>query len=256
MLILKNINKSFSIQNREKVLFEGLNLQVEKGQFVCLLGSNGSGKTTLLNLVCGNISPDSGNIFLNGQEITNDKAYKRARKIGRVFQNPSMGICADMTVFENLSLANNKNKGYGLRFCVDRRKRDYFQTKLESFGMDLENSLYVKAGNLSGGQKQALALLIATMEDIELLILDEHTAALDPSASNTIMEITGNIIRDSKITALMVTHDLEYALNYGDRLIMMHRGSVIMDKEGIEKSRLDVAAMQNYFDGLNYPAAV
>lgn len=256
MLTLKNINKSFHIQNGEKVLFEGLNLQVEKGQFVCLLGSNGSGKTTLLNMVCGNISPDSGNIFLNEREITNDKAYKRARKIGRVFQNPSMGICADMTVFENLSLAHNKNKGYGLSFCVDKKKKTYFKAKLETFGMDLENSLSVKAGSLSGGQKQALALLIATMEEIELLILDEHTAALDPSASNTIMEITGNIIKDSEITALMVTHDLDYALNYGDRLIMMHRGSILMDKQGIEKSRLDMTAMQNYFDRLNYPEAV
>lgn len=250
MLNLININKKFRTLTGEKVLFKDFNIRIGEGEFVSIVGSNGCGKTSLFNIICGNLLPEQGEIFLKEKNITKTPIFKKAKRIGRVFQDPAMGVCPSMTVLENLSLAVNKNKPFNLTFCINKKNKDFFKNKLSEFSLGLENCLDTKAGDLSGGQKQALALLIATITDIDILILDEHTAALDPSASYTIMEITKKIVEEKKITALMITHDLKHSVNYGNRLIMMHEGKIVLDKKADEKKLVTVQYLENYFDNL------
>ncbi|MGN0150589.1 MAG: ABC transporter ATP-binding protein [Clostridia bacterium] len=236
MLELSNIYKTFNQGTiDEKVLFSDFNLTINDGDFVGVIGSNGSGKTTMLNIISGDMPVDGGNVVLDGAVLNNQKNFKRAKKIGRVFQNPSMGTCPSMTIWENMSIADNKGKTFGLSFGLNRQRKDFYCSQLELLGMGLENRLSTPAGSLSGGQRQALALIMATMIRPDLLLLDEHTAALDPKSSDTVMMLTEKIVREKNITTLMVTHNLRHAVEYGTRTIMMHDGSAIMDVSGEEK---------------------
>lgn len=235
----------------EGTLFDNFAFHVDKGEFVSIIGSNGSGKTTLLNLICGTKKPDSGSILFKDRDITKLPEHKRASFIGRVLQDPKLGTCGNLTILENMALADNKNKPYGLSFSVNRKRTDYYRTLLESCGMGLENRMSVPVGNLSGGQRQALALIIATMTDIELLILDEHTAALDPKSSETLMEITDRVVSEKKLTTVMVTHNLRFAINYGSRLAMMHEGNFVLDISGEEKKKASVDDLLDKFNQIS-----
>lgn len=252
MLQLENITKLFNKGTvDESTVFDNFNLSVSKGEFVSLIGSNGSGKTTLLNLICGSLKADGGRILFQGKDITNLSEYKRARSIGRVFQDPKAGTCPNLTILENLALADNKNKPFGLGKCVSKKRIDYFKTLLEKTNMGLENRLNVQVGTLSGGQRQALALVIANMSDIDLLILDEHTAALDPKSSETIMQLTDRFIRESSITTIMVTHNLRFAVEYGSRLIMLHEGKSVVDLSGADKANANVDDLLKVFNEIS-----
>lgn len=235
----------------EGTLFDNFAFHVDKGEFVSIIGSNGSGKTTLLNLICGTKKPDSGSILFKDRDITKLPEHKRASFIGRVLQDPKLGTCGNLTILENMALADNKNKSYGLSFSVNRKRTDYYRTLLESCGMGLENRMSVPVGNLSGGQRQALALIIATMTDIELLILDEHTAALDPKSSETLMEITDRVVSEKNLTTVMVTHNLRFAINYGSRLAMMHEGNFVLDISGEEKKKASVDDLLDKFNQIS-----
>ncbi len=241
MLRLENINKTF---NRgtvdEKILFSDFNLTLTPGEFAAVVGSNGSGKTTVLNIISGDVLPESGKVFLDGEDISSRKNYVRARKIARVFQDPSMGTCPSMTIYENLSIADNKGKRFGLGRGLNRRRLDFYRETLSELGMGLEDRLGTKAQALSGGQRQALALIMATLSQPALLLLDEHTAALDPKSADTVMELTDRIIREHSLSAIMVTHNLRYAVEYGTRSIMMHEGQIVMDVSGAARGALSI----------------
>ncbi len=241
MLELKNIYKYYNPGTvNEMCLFEKYNLTVKDGEFVSVVGSNGSGKTSMLNIICGSIPVEDGNILLDGRDITNEKEYKRNRKIGRVYQNPAFGTCPSMTILENMSLADHKGKFFGLQRGVSKKRTEYYQELLKPLNLGLEDKMHVKVGSLSGGQRQAMALLMSTMTPIEFLILDEHTAALDPKTAEIIMELTGKIVKEKNLTAIMVTHNLRYAVEYGDRILMMHQGQNVMDCAGEEKAQLSI----------------
>ncbi len=238
MLELLDINKKFNAGTiDEKILFEGFNLTIESGEFVAIVGSNGSGKTTALNIISGDIQPDSGSVILDGRDITKQKNYRRAAKIARVFQNPSTGTCPSMTIMENMSLADNKGKSYGLTKGLNTKRRDFYRSQLELLGMGLENRMETLAGTLSGGQRQALALIMATMQTPTLLLLDEHTAALDPKSSDIVMTLTDKVVKEKGITTLMVTHNLRHAVEYGTRTVMMHEGGIVLDIKGEERRK-------------------
>lgn len=252
MLELQNITKRFNAGTvDETTVFDGFDFKVENGEFVSVIGSNGSGKTTLLNLICGSLSPDEGKIIFNGKDITNVSEYKRAKIIGRVFQDPKMGTCPDLTILENMALADNKNKAFGLGRCVNKKRIDYYRSLLEQCDMGLENRLGVQVGTLSGGQRQALALVIANMTDLEMLILDEHIAALDPKSSERVMELTDRLVKKHGIATIMVTHNLRFAVEYGNRLVMMHDGNTVVDISGKEKENAKVEDLLEVFDRIS-----
>ena len=249
---LKNIKKVFNAGSvNEALLFESFSFSVERGQFISVVGSNGSGKTTLLNLICGSLMPDSGTIYLNGRDITKMPEYRRLASIGRVFQNPTMGACPGLTILENMALADNKGKHYSLTPGVSKKRVDYYKHQLELLHLGLEDKINLPVGLLSGGQRQALALLISTLTPIDLLILDEHTAALDPKSSENVMELTDRFVREKRLTAVMVTHNLRYAVEYGDRLVMMHRGSAVKDVAYHEKDACSVEDLLKLFNEIS-----
>lgn len=249
MLEVKNITKIYNQGTvTEHTLFENFSLTVADGQFVSIVGSNGSGKTSLLNIICGSIPIEQGEVVVDGTPITRLREYQRYASMGRVYQDPSAGTCPGLTMLENLSLAENKGKPFGLGRAVDRKRIESYREQLRSLGLGLEDKLDVKMGALSGGQRQAVSLLMATMTPLKFLILDEHTAALDPKTAQVIMELTDKVVREKNLTAMMVTHNLRYAVEYGDRILMMSQGHVVMDRAGAEKlstSMEDVLGMFN-----------
>ena len=241
MIELKNIYKYYNPGTvNEMCLFEDFNLNIKKGEFVSVIGSNGSGKTSMLNLICGSIPLDKGDIIIEGKSIAKLPEYIRNKRIGRVYQNPSLGTCPEMTILENFSLADNKGKKFGLSFGINKTRINYYKEILSELGLGLEEKLNTKVKSLSGGQRQALTLLMSTLTPIEFLILDEHTAALDPKTADLIMELSDKVVKEKKLTAIMVTHNLRYAVEYGNRLLMMHQGKAVIDKAEEEKAKITV----------------
>lgn len=252
MLELININKNYNPGSvNELCLFKDFNLTVKDGEFVSVVGSNGSGKTSMLNIICGSIAVDSGKILIHGEDITRQKDYIRQRRIGRVYQDPSKGTCPGMTILENMSIAENKGKPYNLGRGVNKAKLEEYREMLRPLNLGLEDKMGVQVGSLSGGQRQALALLMATMTPIDFLILDEHTAALDPKTAEIIMELTDQVVKEKKVTTIMVTHNLRYAVEYGNRLIMMHEGKASLDKAGEEKKTINTEEIMAIFNRIS-----
>ena len=252
MLELKNITKVYNAGTvQETVLFRDFSLTVADGSFVSVVGSNGSGKTSMLNIVCGSIPVEGGKIFMDGKDITKMREFRRYERMGRVYQNPAMGTCPSMTILENLAMADNKGKRYGLGRGINKRRTDAYRAMLEELGLGLEDKLGVTVGSLSGGQRQTLALLMATMNPIDFLILDEHTAALDPKTAEIVMELTARVVREKHLTTLMVTHNLRHAVEYGDRMIMMHQGHIVLDRKGAEKAATRVEDVLELFNEIS-----
>ena len=249
MLELRNIHKYYNPGTvNEMCLFEDFNLTINQGEFVSVVGSNGSGKTSMLNIICGSIPVESGQILIDGKDITKVKEYKRNQKIGRVYQNPSMGTCPSMTILENMSLADNKGRFYGLGRGTNKARIDYYREQLAQLGLGLEDRLTSKVGLLSGGQRQALTLLMATLQKPKLLLLDEHTAALDPKTAAKVLEITEMIVNRDHLTTMMITHNMQDAITHGNRLIMMMEGKIILDIQGEEKKKLTVRNLLDQFE--------
>lgn len=252
MLELKNICKIYNPGLvTEMCLFDGFNLTVKDQEFVSIVGSNGSGKTSLLNIICGSIPVEGGEILIGGEKVNALEEYRRYKRIGRVYQNPALGTCPNLTMMENLSLADNKGKRYGLSAGVNSKRRDFYREQLAMLGLGLENKLDVCLGSLSGGQRQAVALVMATLTPIDFLILDEHTAALDPKTADIIMELTDKVVKEKKLTAIMVTHNLRYAVEYGSRILMMDKGQIILDKSSEEKAGTSVDDLLHIFNRIS-----
>ena len=252
MLELKNITKVYNPGTvQETVLFRDFSLTVADGSFVSVVGSNRSGKASMLNIVCGSIPVEGGKIFMDGKDITKMREFRRYERMGRVYQNPAMGTCPSMTILENLAMADNKGKRYGLGRGINKRRTDAYRAMLEELGLGLEDKLGVTVGSLSGGQRQTLALLMATMNPIDFLILDEHTAALDPKTAEIVMELTARVVREKHLTTLMVTHNLRHAVEYGDRMIMMHQGHIVLDRKGAEKAATRVEDVLELFNEIS-----
>ncbi|MDR1821859.1 MAG: ATP-binding cassette domain-containing protein [Oscillospiraceae bacterium] len=242
MLELENIKKVFFPGTiNERIALQNLNLTVSEGEFVTVIGENGAGKSTMLNVISGVHPADGGRILLDGEDISRQKEYKRSRHIGRVFQDPLKGTAFDMTIEENLSIALGKGAARGLTPGIPRAAREMFRERLSLLGIGLEQRMKHKVGLLSGGQRQALTLLMATIVRPKLLLLDEHTAALDPGAADTVNELTTKIVTENNIATLMVTHNMSSALAYGTRTIMMSEGTIVLDVSGAERGAMTVA---------------
>ena len=248
MLKLENISKTFNAGTvNEKRALRGLSLHLRPGDYVTVIGSNGAGKSTMLNAVAGVWPVDAGRILLDGEDITGKPEHKRARHIGRVFQDPMMGTAADMWVEENLDLALLRGEKRGLRWAVTKQDRAFYREQLATLGLGLEERMTTKVGMLSGGQRQALTLLMASMKKPKLLLLDEHTAALDPATAAKVLEITDRIVEENSLTTLMITHNMKDAIRHGNRLIMMNEGKIILDIEGEEKKQLTKQQLMEMF---------
>jgi putative ABC transport system ATP-binding protein len=252
MLELNSITKIYNPGTvTEMCLFQDFNLQINDGQFLSIVGSNGSGKTSLLNIICGSIPIENGDVIINGKNIARLKDYQRYSRIGRVYQNPAMGTCPHLTILENMSLADNKGRRFNLSSGINKNRKSYYQEQLATLGLGIENKMDIKVGLLSGGQRQALALIMTTLTPIEFLILDEHTAALDPNTAEIIMQLTDQVVKSKKLTAMMVTHNLRYAANYGNRLIMMNRGQIVLDRAENEKAQTSVDDLLTMFNAIS-----
>lgn len=248
MLELKNVTKTFNAGTvNEKTALDCLNLTLNDGDFVTVIGGNGAGKSTMLNAIAGVWKPDFGQIVIDGKDVTDMPEYERAKFLGRVFQDPMLGTAADMEIAENLALAKRRGKRRGLGWGIRSAEREEYKAMLAELGLGLEHRLSSKVGLLSGGQRQALTLLMATLERPRLLLLDEHTAALDPATAAKVMAITDKIIAEEKLTALMVTHNMQDAISHGNRLIMMNSGKIILDISGEEKSKLTIEVLLDKF---------
>ena len=249
MLELKNIYKTFNPGTvNEKVALNGLELTLEEGDFVTVIGGNGAGKSTMLNAVAGVWPIDMGRILIDGQDITRLPEHKRAKYIGRVFQDPMMGTAATMGIEENLALAARRGASRTLRPGITRKEREQYRQALAGLGLGLEDRMTSKVGLLSGGQRQALTLLMATLQKPKLLLLDEHTAALDPKTAAKMLDLSEKIVTEHHLTTLMITHNMKDAIKYGNRLIMMYEGRIIYDVRGKEKQNLDVADLLAKFE--------
>jgi len=241
MLKLENITKTFNPGTiTEKKALRGIDLELEEGDFVTVIGGNGAGKSTLLNLIAGVHYTDSGSITLDGMSLTGKPEYFRAKYLGRVFQDPMMGTAANMEIEENLAMAMRRGKRRGLAWHIKAEEKDLYRKKLALLDLGLENRMTAKVGLLSGGQRQALTLLMATLQKPKLLLLDEHTAALDPKTAKKVLELTEKFVTEDNLTTFMVTHNMKDALRYGNRLIMMMDGKIVFDAKGEEKKKLTV----------------
>ena len=239
MLELKSVCKTFNAGTiNEKKALQNLSLHLKPGDFVTVIGGNGAGKSTMLNAIAGVWPVDSGSIIIDGVDVTGQPEYKRAAYIGRVFQDPMMGTAPNMQIEENLALALRRGKRRTLRWGVTNAEREQYRELLSTLGLGLEDRLTAKVGLLSGGQRQALTLLMASMQKPKLLLLDEHTAALDPATAAKVLELSDRIVKENNLTAMMITHNMKDAIRHGTRLIMMHEGHIILDVEGEEKAKL------------------
>ena len=240
----------------EKRALSNINLTLNQGDFLTVIGSNGAGKSTLMNITSGSFFPDVGSVVINGKDVTFIPEYKRSQYIGRVFQDPMAGTAPTMTIEENLAIAFNRNKRRTLRIGVTKKRRVMFREFLETLGLGLENRLFAKVGLLSGGERQALSLLMATFTEPDILLLDEHTAALDPSRAEMITKLTGDIVSNYNLTTIMVTHNMQQALDLGNRLVMMDKGQIILDVSGKEKNQLTIDKLLKEFQHIRGGNAV
>lgn len=241
MLRIKNIKKIFNrFSELENVIFNGFNLEIEENSSVAIIGSNGCGKSTLLNLIAGSLELDGGEISIDNKEISNLSEKSRSQFFGRVHQNPSLGVSPSLTILENMSLADNKNKKFGLKKLVDKKDIERYKEILSSLNLGLENKLHTKVSLLSGGQRQSLSMLMATMNNPKVLLLDEHTAALDPKTSKLIMEKTKQLLETKQMTTVMITHNMRDAVNYADRVVMLKEGEVVFDEMTSDISESDL----------------
>ncbi len=248
MLEIKNVYKTFNPGTiNAKTALNGLNLTLNDGDFVTVIGGNGAGKSTMLNAIAGTWKVDEGAIIIDGVDVTNMPEYKRASFLGRVFQDPMMGTAAGMQIDENLALAARRGKRHTLRWGVSSKERQEYRELLATLDLGLEDRLTSKVGLLSGGQRQAVTLLMASLNKPKLLLLDEHTAALDPKTAAKVLDITDRIISENNLTTLMITHNMKDAIAHGNRLIMMHEGRIIIDVCGEEKKKLTVEELLNLF---------
>jgi len=248
MLKIENVYKTFNAGTvNEKVALKGLNLELQAGDFVTVIGGNGAGKSTMLNAITGVFGVDEGKILIDGVDVTHLPEYKRAQYIGRVFQDPMMGTAATMQIEENLALAARRGQNRGLRTGITKAEREAYMEQLKILDLGLEDRMTAKVGLLSGGQRQALTLLMATLRKPKLLLLDEHTAALDPKTAAKVLEATEKIVRKDNLTTLMITHNMRDAIAHGNRLVMMYDGHVVVDVSGEEKKKLTVEQLLNLF---------
>ncbi|MEJ8303779.1 ABC transporter ATP-binding protein [Saccharibacillus sacchari] len=252
MLHVSNVSKLFNSGTiDEKIALIGIELQLNPGDFVTVIGSNGAGKSTLMNMISGVMKPDTGDIIIGDRSVTALPEHRRSRWIGRVFQDPMAGTAPRMTIEENLAMAYLRGKRRGFSFGVSSSRRKIFQAELSRLGIGLENRLSAKVGLLSGGERQALSLLMATFTRPQILLLDEHTAALDPSRAELITSLTDEIVRDMNLTTLMVTHNMEQAIRLGNRLVMMDKGRIILDIGEADKQHLTVERLMNEFERIS-----
>ena len=252
MLKVNNIYKTFNKGTvNEKRALNGVNLELEEGDFVTIIGGNGAGKSTLLNSICGVFRVDNGSIVIDGADVTKLPEHKRAKYLGRVFQDPMMGTAADMWIEENMSLAYRRGKPRGLKWAITNKERAMYREMLAQLGLGLENRLSSKVGLLSGGQRQALTLLMAVMQKPKLLLLDEHTAALDPKTAETVLDLSNKFISEGNLTAMMITHNMKDAITHGNKLIMMHEGRIIYSVSGEEKKALTVDDLLKKFSDIS-----
>jgi len=248
LLKLEGINKIFNEATPdEKIALDTINLELKAGDFVTVIGSNGAGKSTMMNMISGALMPDLGQIRIDGNDVTRLPEYKRSRFIGRVFQDPMAGTAPTMTIEENLAIAYSRNQKRSLRIGVDKKRREFFKESLETLNLNLENRLNAKVGLLSGGERQALSLLMATFTKPNILLLDEHTAALDPSRAELITNLTKQLVEKDKLTTLMVTHNMQQAIDLGNRLIMMDKGQIILEVEPTVKKDLQIDDLMTQF---------
>lgn len=248
MIKLKELSKTFAKGTvDEKVAVDGIGFHVRKGDFVTVIGSNGAGKTTVLNLTAGTLLPDEGEIFIDNERVTHLPEHRRAKYLGRIFQNPLMGTAASMSIEENLAMADLRGKRRRLKRGVSKPRRRHYRDILKMLNLGLEDRLKDSVSLLSGGQRQSLTLLMATLSVPKLLLLDEHTAALDPKTAQRVMELTEKIVADNKLTTIMVTHNMNQAIRYGNRMVMMHEGKIQFEIEGDEKQALTVEEVVRRF---------
>lgn len=249
MLKLEKINKIFNEGTPdEKIALDNINLHLKPGDFVTVIGSNGAGKSTMMNMISGALTPDHGKVIINGNDVTRLPEFKRSHYIGRVFQDPMAGTAPSMTIEENLALAYSRNARRTLRFGVSRSRREFFRTELEKLHLNLENRLNAKVGMLSGGERQALSLLMATFTKPSILLLDEHTAALDPSRADLVTKLTKELVEADNLTTLMVTHNMQQAIDLGNRLIMMDKGQIILEVDEEKKKTLTIPDLMAEFE--------
>ena len=252
MLKVNGIYKTFNKGTiNEKKALNGVDLELNEGDFVTIIGGNGAGKSTLLNSICGVFRVDSGSIVIDGTDVTRLPEHKRAKYLGRVFQDPMMGTAADMWIEENMSLAYRRGKARGLKWAITNKERARYKEMLSQLGLGLEDRLSSKVGLLSGGQRQALTLLMAVMQKPKLLLLDEHTAALDPKTAETVLNLSEKFIAEENLTAMMITHNMKDAITHGNKLIMMHEGRIIYSVSGEEKKALTVDDLLKKFADLS-----
>ena len=249
MLSAQNLKITFNPGTPiETKALQGLSLEIPTGQFVTVIGTNGAGKSTFLNAVSGDLSVDSGKVLIDGDDVTKLPVWSRADRVARVFQDPMAGTCEDLTIEENLALAQQRGQRRGLRRAVQTSMRDEFRERLSTLGLGLENRLTDRIGLLSGGQRQAVSLLMAAMQPSRILLLDEHTAALDPRTADFVLQLTARIVEEKQLTTMMVTHSMRQALDVGDRTVMLHQGQVVLDVAGDERKGLDVPDLLHMFE--------